>query len=406
MKFLYVAEIAPYMDKGQLIVPGGGEAHGFFLCSELAKRGHDVKIITGKWKNTPKEESISGVKIVRYGNYAPWYNGSKILALKNLILNTIECTRTLQTLIKKDKPDFIISPMTFAFPRAMLLSKIHHIPLIAEVHDVYEMPLYLQHYRKDYGWLVYPGALFVWLYNNLPAYADLVETVSEQNIDPMVKKYGIRKERIFVTGNGINFKKVGNFKKEELIAILGRLVSYKRVDKAIKIFKSVKKRNPSVRLVIAGDGPERKKLELLSEDGIEFLGYISEDKKIALLERSKIVISCSEFEGFGIVPIEALAYEAIPVLSDIPAHREVINTHGFLSENIGECTAAICDLLQNEGERRILAKEGSKYVKSQYSWESVCDRFLLMVNKDKKTAKTEFELDLAFIPPTIHENNC
>ncbi|MGB9615466.1 MAG: glycosyltransferase family 4 protein [Fervidobacterium sp.] len=382
MNFCFVSEIAPYRINKEVIITGGGEAHAFFLSRELAKRGHIVKIVTARWKNAPKREFIDGVELIRYGHYAPWFERSLLTTFGNTIRNTVGCFKILETLIKKDKPDFIITPMTFAFPRAFLLAKMYKIPLIAEVHDVYEMPLYLQHYKNDYGWLVYPGALYVWIYNNLPAYADLVETVSLSNIDPLVKEYGVNRERIHVTGNGIDLEKYAySTEKQQVIVSLGRLVSYKRIDKVIRIFKEVKERISNVRLLIVGDGPERKKLEALASNDIKFLGFVSEEQKIAILRKAKILISCSEFEGFGMAPIEGLACGAYPVLSAIPAHKEIIGDHGYLFRSIDQAVQRICELLSDEKQRENLSRIGRKFVESKFTWDNVCNNFLHMISE-------------------------
>jgi glycosyltransferase involved in cell wall biosynthesis len=273
--------------------------------------------------------------------------------------------------------------MSFAFPRAFLLARAFRIPVIAEVHDVYEIPLYLRHYRRDYGWLVYPGLFYVWLYNNLPRYADLVETVSAQNIEPMVRSYGVAREKIFVTGNGIEIEKYEySADKQQLIVVLGRLVSYKRVDKAIEIFKKVKERIPDVKLAIIGDGPDKRRLLTLAGDrDIKFMGFVSEEEKLRMLQRAKILLTCSEFEGFGIVPIEAFACGAFPVVSDIPAHREVVGEYGFVFRDTPQAVQKICDLLSDEERREKLARKGRKFVEVTYTWQKVCDRFMQMIDK-------------------------
>ena len=392
MKFCFVTEVAPYKAGKELVISGGGEAHLFFISRELVRRGHEVKILTGRWKNTPGKEIIDGIEIIRYGRYAPWFEGSSLIAIENIIRNTIGCTKSLENIIKKERPDFIVAPMTFAFPRVIIQARMHQIPLIAEVHDVYEMSLYLQHYKKDYGRLVYPGALYVWLYNNLPAYTDLVETVSTQNIEPMVKEYGIKRERIHVTGNGIDLNKyVYSKEKAQLIIVIGRLVSYKRVDKAIAIFKKVKKQVKNVKLIIAGDGPERKKLEALSDNDISFLGFISEEQKLDLLRKAKILLSCSEFEGFGIVPIEGLACGAYPVISNIPAHNEVVGKYGHLFKDVDDAAQIISELMTNENERLYLSLQGRKFAESTYTWNKVCSRFLEMIISSDSILKRELE---------------
>ena len=379
MKFCFVSEVFPYRNGGKIVIPGGGEAHAFFLSRELVQRGHEVKMISGRWKGTPEQEVINGIEFIRYGSYSPWFDEPLVVSLKNMVANTISCIKIVNKVLRAEKPDFLVTPMSFAFPRVFILAKAQRIPLIAEVHDVYEIPLYLQHYRRDYGPLVYPGLFYVWIYNNLPRFADLVETVSFQNIEPLVKKYGVEKKKIFVTGNGIEIEKYEySEEKEQLMVVLGRLVSYKRVDMAIEIFRLVKEEIPEAKLLVVGDGPDRERLLELAKgvDGVEFMGFVSEDEKINILKRAKILLSCSEFEGFGIVPIEAFACGAFPVVSDIPAHQEVVGKYAFLFSGVEEAAKKICELLSNERERRKLARSGRKFVESTYTWDKVCNRFM------------------------------
>jgi glycosyltransferase involved in cell wall biosynthesis len=384
LKFCFVTEIAPYLNSNrELVITGGGEAHAFFLARELVKKGHKAKIVTGKWATSPEHEFIDGVEFVRYGSYANWFTNSISVSIKNLVLNSIRSVKTIEDIVKKDRPDYFVASMTFAFPRIVIQARMHNIPLIAEVHDVYPLPLYLKHYRRDYGILVYPGSLFVLLYNNLPKYTSLVETVSEQTVNPLVSKYGVKRNKIFVTGNGIDTEKyLYSSEKQQVIVVLGRLVSYKHVEKALKIFSKVKEQIANVKLVIVGDGPERKRLEALSVDGdVQFLGHVSETEKLQILKNAKIIMSCSEFEGFGMVPIEALACGVFPILSNIPAHNEIVGKNGFISDNVNACASTIVDLLSDNAKRELIARRGRAFVLANYTWSTVCEKFLLGINK-------------------------
>ncbi len=82
---------------------------------------------------------------------------------------------------------------------------------------------------------------------------------------------------------------------------VGRLVHYKRVDLAVKAFNATGRR-----LVVVGDGPERRRLRGLAGPNIQFLGRASEDELPALYSRCKALIFPGE-EDFGIVPVEAQA---------------------------------------------------------------------------------------------------
>lgn len=80
---------------------------------------------------------------------------------------------------------------------------------------------------------------------------------------------------------------------------LGQLVPYKRADLAVAAFTRAGKR-----LIMIGDGPERKKLEKLAGPQVEFLGWVSEDRKKDYLRSCRALVFPGT-EDFGIVPLEA-----------------------------------------------------------------------------------------------------
>ncbi|MEX2090891.1 MAG: glycosyltransferase [Candidatus Paceibacterota bacterium] len=87
--------------------------------------------------------------------------------------------------------------------------------------------------------------------------------------------------------------------------MVGRLVSYKRFDLAIRVFSRL-----GLPLKIVGIGPELKKLKALSSKlkakNIEFLGLVSDEQLADLYAGSRALIFPQE-EDFGIVPLESMA---------------------------------------------------------------------------------------------------
>lgn len=81
----------------------------------------------------------------------------------------------------------------------------------------------------------------------------------------------------------------------------GRLVPYKRLDLAIKVFNRLK-----IPLKIFGIGPELPYLQKIAKPNIEFLGKISDSAKAELLAHSQAFIH-PQHEDFGITPVEAMA---------------------------------------------------------------------------------------------------
>lgn len=106
--------------------------------------------------------------------------------------------------------------------------------------------------------------------------------------------------------------------RTDALLSLGRLVPYKRVDLAIKAANAI-----GARLIVAGDGPERGRLEALAGPTVTFLGEVSEDTAGDLMESCRAMIFCAE-EDFGIAPVEANAHGLPVVAYNRGATRETL----------------------------------------------------------------------------------
>lgn len=83
--------------------------------------------------------------------------------------------------------------------------------------------------------------------------------------------------------------------------VLSRLMPYKRIDLAIEACKRTNRR-----LVVIGDGPDRARLQSLSDDRIEFLGRQSDEVVNYYAARCRALLFPGE-EDFGMAPLEANA---------------------------------------------------------------------------------------------------
>jgi glycosyltransferase involved in cell wall biosynthesis len=90
--------------------------------------------------------------------------------------------------------------------------------------------------------------------------------------------------------------------------VVSRLVSYKRVDLAIEAANRLERR-----LIVVGDGAERKRLESIAGPTVEFRGWRS-DEEVADLYANCRALLFPGLEDFGITPVEAQA-AARPVVA-------------------------------------------------------------------------------------------
>jgi glycosyltransferase involved in cell wall biosynthesis len=96
--------------------------------------------------------------------------------------------------------------------------------------------------------------------------------------------------------------------RTDTLLSLGRLVPYKRVDLAIEAANLLQQP-----LIVAGDGPERSRLEALAGPTVRFLGEVSEERAGELMETCRLMLFNAE-EDFGIAPVEANAH-GLPVVA-------------------------------------------------------------------------------------------
>lgn len=88
---------------------------------------------------------------------------------------------------------------------------------------------------------------------------------------------------------------------EDYYLIVSELVTYKRIDLAVRVFSENGRR-----LRIAGDGPESGRLRRLARPNVEFCGRVSDDELRRLYARCRAFLMPGE-EDFGLTPVEAMA---------------------------------------------------------------------------------------------------
>lgn len=133
------------------------------------------------------------------------------------------------------------------------------------------------------------------------------------------KNHGILPRHIIP--NGIAAEIFPSEQPEKDIDVLGvgSLIPLKQYDIFIRIIKELSKNLPGIKTAICGKGPEEKKLrslisELQLENNVELYGELSHPEVLNLMQRSKVLLHPSNYEGFSTVCIEAL-YAGAKVIS-------------------------------------------------------------------------------------------
>jgi len=171
--------------------------------------------------------------------------------------------------------------------------------------------------------------------------------------------------------------------KHPTILYIGRLERRKGVKYLLKAFALLQTSHPDLNLLIAGDGPDRKKLESLAVElklvNVQFLGYISESYKKELLNQADLFCSPAIYgESFGIVLLEAMAANLVTVAGDNSGYKEVLSDVGSLSlvdpRKVEDLAQKLELFLYNKALRSLWQKWAKDYI-YKYDFSAVVDQY-------------------------------
>jgi glycosyltransferase involved in cell wall biosynthesis len=355
-------------------IKGGGEKRFYEIGKRLAKKGHQVHLYGMKlWEG---DKVIKKQGIYYHGICKPksLYKNNGKRSIKEAIYFGLICFK----LIKEDFDIIDCSNFPyFSLFACKLISIIKKKPLYATWYEVWG-----KNYWYEYiGWKGYLGYIIEKLAVLMPV---KIISISEHTTHKLKNELNSKKPT-YTVPNGIEFDlitKIKPAKEKTDVIFVGRLISHKNIDILIKSIKLIKEKNPEIKSLIIGDGPEKKKLEELTqklnlEKNIKFLGFLeNHDDVYAIMKSSKVFVLPSTREGFGIVVIEANAC-GIPVIAidhKDNAARDLIEEgkNGFVCQlNEEEIAKRIMRILENSSGRKM--KEVCMDLAKKYDWDRIVD---------------------------------
>ncbi len=339
---------------------GGAEIHMHEIFGRLAARGHEVTLLCSGWKGGAARATIGGISVHRVGTRYTF----QLLA-----------RRYYQRFLAASAPDVVVED-------------INKLPLWTPRWGAKRTVALVPHLFGStvFEELAPPLAAIVWLHERPVAFSYRTtpfQAISESTADDLVTR-GIERARITVIHPGIDTEAYTPDPSKRspvpLVAYLGRLKRYKRVDLVIRAFAEM--RHPTAQLVIAGAGNYRRALERLARsldlgDRVRFLGHISEAHKIELLRRAWVLALTSPKEGWGITNLEAAACATPVVASNSPGLRESVRDGetGFLVPHgdIVALTSAFRRVVDDPALVASLGAAGRRFA-ARFTWDAAAEQ--------------------------------
>lgn len=217
-------------------------------------------------------------------------------------------------------------------------------------------------------------------------YLDVLTAVSEPAAEYV---RSLTDEPVIIVPNGIDLSyytfRPARTKPKKIRTLLyvGRLEKRKGVKYLLAAYKKLSDKHGDVRLIIAGDGPERTKLESYVQvhkvPRVVFTGYVTEARKRRLLQQADVFCSPALYgESFGIVLLEAMALGTVTLAGDNPGYATVLRDQGCISLVNPKSTTAFVHrmelLLYDEAQRDAWRKWALSYIR-QFDYKDIADRY-------------------------------
>lgn len=351
------------------IAKGGGvQEHIFAMQAELLKRGHDTYVLTPQ----PKDfEASADKKIIFIGGAAdfnsPMHTTIQVSAGVNESIDRVLSEHNFDILHFHEPWVPMLSAQILSRSTSVNVATFHaKLPETVMTRTIIKV---VTPYTKS-----------------VLKYIDECTAVSDAAAEYVCS---LTDKPVALVPNGIDLTRYkaparrSDNKKHKTIFYVGRLEQRKGVKHLIHAFHSMSQAHPDTSLIIAGDGPDRAKLEALAADlgvsNINFVGFISEKEKIHYMRTADLFCSPALYgESFGIVLLEAMATGLVTVAGDNPGYAAVMNGLGAISlvnpKHHAEFARRM-GLLLTENDLRKLWREWAESEIPQYSYQNIVDQY-------------------------------
>jgi glycosyltransferase involved in cell wall biosynthesis len=271
----------------------------------------NIIILSFQYPFTKNIYSWEGIQVIPFA-------GKERSGFRRLLL-WIRVYKTLQRLRRENK---VVGILSFWFTECPLVGKrfarkygLRHFTWLLG-QDARKNNRYVQRSR--------PGG------NELVALSDFIR-------DEFEKNYVVRPAHVIPPGiDTVLFDQQQPVKDIDILCA-GSLIPLKQYTIAIEVIAELKNKFPDIKAVIAGKGPEKDMLQsLISKLGlasnVSLTGELTHREVLRLMQKTKVFLHPSSYEGFGVVCTEAL-YASAAVISFVKPMKEPIPNWHIVATN-------------------------------------------------------------------------
>lgn len=361
------------------------------------KMGIDVAVVTSAQQPAPSSDEVID-RIVYFRTHCKWLMRSPVREVQLMW----KLGRRVTSVINQFKPDIVHahSPVLVGLP-AYRAAKARGLPFVYEVRDLWENAS-VDRGKFAAGSVAYRAAraMETWLLNR----ASSVVTIGDALRDEL---QGRTRREVVVTPNGTDpeafrpinpepaWQKEWNPGSKQVIAYIGSFQPYEGLDVLIKALPLIIARLSNAHLLIAGDGPERRGLEMLAkevgaQDHVTFTGRIPHQRVKEIYAIADLLVypridTLTTRLTTPLKPLEALSMEKAVLASNLPAIRELVadQISGMLFEpgNPVDLANKAVALLGNREFRIQLGREGRSRVLQDRVWSASVARYAEIYGK-------------------------
>lgn len=357
---------------------GGGGGHASQIIAEgLAKKGHEVLVLTSAFKGLAKTEVQNGVTIKRLPTWRQFKEKCRvyemlIFILSALVFGTFHCLRF--------KPKRVLCFFSIPCgPVALFWKVLLQIPYVVALRggDVPGfLPEQLSRFHTATNWLT----RLIW------QKAQAV-TANSFGLASLAQKF-MPNLKFPVIPNGVNqkfyFDRSQQTPAKLQLLTVGRLSEQKKIHRLIEAMARVKPQIlKSIELNIVGDGPLRTDLEALVQQkslqaSVVFQGWVDRSHIMRHYQQADVFVLASDFEGMPNVMLEAMASSLALVAVKAPGVEELIEpgVNGYLieKEHLQDFENHWMKLLESSDLLGRMQRESYKKALGM-TWDKVVDGF-------------------------------